>query len=833
MQEKIQPQKPYLFVDISKPTGIKPNVEHNKTLSDLSAVFDYLISVNKTTSISHLIQNIKSLLEKKEPVPPSVYNRITQQAEMFLHLINTLPTEIQYKSIASLQLIIQVLSDINNDLTDHQKESLTKLKEHLFSLLSKYEPHFYLNQKEIRRAFFKLKNESTTLTELLTQPPLEKNSNNLKNNSKFSLPELIKLTSKQNHQRVVLRQIETTPKNIQQLLQNLNLYLNQIINNQIQNSQIIMHNITDTLNKLSTLFLFSHFLTPTLYHHLIMIFETAVNLIDNQKYQTLIDKQLTFLTKTIPKMPINLPVLETNTLKLNFLDHGYLKSLLSITSLELKPDFENVIEIVKNAIKSPKNNNLETNQIFIKDLITKIIKNRASNRNDLLVLLATILRLGQLLIITQKNSLQFRNYLALMDTLKNVNYNFKETNLNIWTILNRIDFKILTNINSISNTGTTKNTPNINFTTDQQLPKLNSYNINHQLIDPIIKQKNDMPIYKPNFEHHEILSVSDEPPTLIAERILLLDNFNHHQPEEHINSFISNFFWFEDYLITGYGDGTIKIWLKKDDKYKLTGFFDSHLDQINDLKLYKNNLVSGSADASISLWDVINTRHLLKFKEHRDQITKLHIGWHNIGIGDMELVMSSSLDGTVKIWGAKSGICLKTLDINNSGVTDFCFQGEIIITSSKDQVIRVWDIINNNCLLNLKGHSAEITGLKIFGSLLISASKDHTIRLWDLENGNCVDVLYGHQGGINYLWIDSNQKLISASDDKTIRIWNLNNKKTSRILKGHTAEITCIQTNNNQLLSSGKDHKLLLWDLTTGECIEHFNGSSLAKDLLK
>jgi WD40 repeat protein len=56
-------------------------------------------------------------------------------------------------------------------------------------------------------------------------------------------------------------------------------------------------------------------------------------------------------------------------------------------------------------------------------------------------------------------------------------------------------------------------------------------------------------------------------------------------------------------------------------------------------------------------------------------------------------LVSSSYDGTVKIWDVESGLCLQTFEMHNTYATfvGFTSDGRKIISQDRDGVILQWD----------------------------------------------------------------------------------------------------------------------------------------------
>ncbi|CAG8455276.1 13892_t:CDS:10 [Ambispora leptoticha] len=106
-------------------------------------------------------------------------------------------------------------------------------------------------------------------------------------------------------------------------------------------------------------------------------------------------------------------------------------------------------------------------------------------------------------------------------------------------------------------------------------------------------------------------------------------------------------------------------------------------------------------------------------------------------------IISSSLDGTIKIWDFTSAEVINTIYIS-SPVTILKYQTEsnLLATASDDLTIRVIDVDTRKIVRAFSGHRNRITDLTFSqdGRWIISSSLDSTIRTWDLPSGHMIDI---------------------------------------------------------------------------------------------
>lgn len=96
--------------------------------------------------------------------------------------------------------------------------------------------------------------------------------------------------------------------------------------------------------------------------------------------------------------------------------------------------------------------------------------------------------------------------------------------------------------------------------------------------------------------------------------------------------------------------------------------------------------------------------------------------------------LTSTNDGTVGVWDARSGAALALLRGHQEKVYDAIFSpdGTRIASCSNDNSIRLWDAETYEELLELRGHERYVYSLAFTadGRTLASASGDGTVRLW-------------------------------------------------------------------------------------------------------
>ena len=260
--------------------------------------------------------------------------------------------------------------------------------------------------------------------------------------------------------------------------------------------------------------------------------------------------------------------------------------------------------------------------------------------------------------------------------------------------------------------------------------------------------------------------------------------------------------------------GQILVWDLSSQNIDYT--IDAHKSAIwSMIQLLNHNIVTGSSDKMIKLWDIANGMDspILTLKGHKGTIFCL-------GEIEKNKLLSGSEDRTIKLWDIfnKEKKCILTLnDPNESKINCLYILPDpgFIVTGGDDNLLKIWNIYSNYIPNTLEGHECTIwaiTSISDDDTIIASGSSDNTIKIWDLISLKCLYTLEGHENTISSLKILNNGLLVSTSWDKFLKIWNLKTRKCIVTLKGHNNIIwDVIQLNNGDLASCSSDKKIIVW----------------------
>lgn len=98
-------------------------------------------------------------------------------------------------------------------------------------------------------------------------------------------------------------------------------------------------------------------------------------------------------------------------------------------------------------------------------------------------------------------------------------------------------------------------------------------------------------------------------------------------------------------------------------------------------------------------------------------------------------------------------------------------QRPVLISGSLDNTLKTWDVETGETISTMFGHVEGVWAVASDNLRLVSGSHDRTIKVWVREEARCMATLVGHRGAVTCLSL-GDDKIVSGSDDGDIRVWN-------------------------------------------------------------
>ena len=183
------------------------------------------------------------------------------------------------------------------------------------------------------------------------------------------------------------------------------------------------------------------------------------------------------------------------------------------------------------------------------------------------------------------------------------------------------------------------------------------------------------------------------------------------------------------------------------------------------------------------------------------------------------LILSSSLDGKVKLWEMYRGRRLiMTYSGHKLGVRAICFNrdGGKFVSGSYDKYVKLWDTETGQCLQKFT-KSQMVYCLKFHPDeenehLFLAGLANNKVICWDCRSGEIVQEYDRHLGAINSItFVDDNRKFVTSSDDRSMRVWEWDIPVDVKYIADpslYSMPAVTSAPNNKRLLCQSMDNKI-------------------------
>ena len=284
----------------------------------------------------------------------------------------------------------------------------------------------------------------------------------------------------------------------------------------------------------------------------------------------------------------------------------------------------------------------------------------------------------------------------------------------------------------------------------------------------------------------------------------------------------------EDVLASTSLDGSVKIWNvtnhdRKDITSKQIGSPVKSFVWISD-----HVIAIGLENGKIILWDVLEAKQITLLDEHTGPVNSLAI------TNDGNLI-SGSGDGRVLIWNMETGrpqaVFHEYLQQSVTVVTPPL--NGYVASGTDDGHIIVWDLETGQVMPTLKGHTDFVTTIAWSqNGRLASGSADGSIKIWNQGNWSLIQNLQGQfelpsylkdseffshiflENGITTVAWSKDNILASGLDDGRVIVWSQQPDVPNILLNAHKTKVFRVAWSvDGQLASASEDGDMIVWDL--------------------
>lgn len=203
---------------------------------------------------------------------------------------------------------------------------------------------------------------------------------------------------------------------------------------------------------------------------------------------------------------------------------------------------------------------------------------------------------------------------------------------------------------------------------------------------------------------------------------------------------------------------------------------DSNKDYKQEYKKENQQLVSGEIPQNLLTQDIITPNLELATTKityigHSAAVTALSLNY------DSFYFVSSSCDGTVRLWCVRSGTCLAVFKAHIKSVWKVTLapKGYYFASGGAEGLLFLWSTNKSTPLKKFVGHSAEISCLKFSKNMiyLISASYDKSIVIWSIDEAVEIRKFFTEFVVVALEINEVGEILVTGDTEGFVVIWNV------------------------------------------------------------
>jgi WD40 repeat protein/serine/threonine protein kinase len=231
-------------------------------------------------------------------------------------------------------------------------------------------------------------------------------------------------------------------------------------------------------------------------------------------------------------------------------------------------------------------------------------------------------------------------------------------------------------------------------------------------------------------------------------------------------------------------------------------------------------LASGSADASVKLWDVANRRLVVTLPADSGPIAWLAFS------NDGETLATVGNEGLIKLWSVKTHQLLFTLQekgaariaISPVGTLLAIGYGHPVFSNQDGGPMKLWDYVTHQVVKTFPEPGSRLT-FSPNGKILAAGSGNDTLKLWNVETGLELRKLENSGEVVCLSFSPDGQTVAAGNWAGEVQRWNVATGERLLPLLGHTTEVWSLafSPDGRILATGGADQTVRFWNVTTGK----------------
>jgi WD40 repeat protein len=182
-----------------------------------------------------------------------------------------------------------------------------------------------------------------------------------------------------------------------------------------------------------------------------------------------------------------------------------------------------------------------------------------------------------------------------------------------------------------------------------------------------------------------------------------------------------------------------------------------------------------------------------------------------------DLLVTTSDDGTAKVWDLTYGMTLHTLEARDVFLPIIMPTELGVVLIDGDSLLTVWDVSTGQCVrgMEVPGDKVVTLSRSARGVMAASGSRDGTARLWNLADGSCLSVLRGHTASVTSVAFSPDGTwLATASADRTLTVWHVESGQAAAAMRVESPLHVCDWLPHSlELFAAGKTGGVHLFEM--------------------
>ncbi len=201
---------------------------------------------------------------------------------------------------------------------------------------------------------------------------------------------------------------------------------------------------------------------------------------------------------------------------------------------------------------------------------------------------------------------------------------------------------------------------------------------------------------------------------------------------------------------------------------------------------------------------------------------------------DSKTIATGSQDGTARLWDTNTGENIHIIDMPTDHPFEpvsvdppkFSPDGKSLAIRSKDKTLLLWDMQLEYIKRTIPGEHYHTSGFVFShnGKILATMSKTEAVHLWSTETGEHINTLTGL---VHFITFSPDGNILATSLDNWVELWSTNTgENLSKLFIPNACNTKILWTadGNPFTITIHQNESVSLWDLTTGQHIQVFEG---------